>query len=168
MTREEALTRLEEIYARLPTVECQGYCWNTCGGIDMSPLERERIEERGVRLPEDVREWERQWLANLPVHCPALDRDTRRCTVYEVRPFVCRAWGVGRGELACPYGCRVSGRRLRFSEVLKLQRDVAAVGGAFSMLTGDVEQDAWVDFVDHPRVVPLLARWALGKVTGCE
>lgn len=34
--------------------------------------------------------------------CPALVEN--RCTVYDVRPTICRLWGAGPG-MACPWGC---------------------------------------------------------------
>lgn len=99
--------RLQEIYDSLPTVDCKGHCWNSCGPIDMSPLEWMRIEERGVEIPEFTPERSRLWAMDLPLHCPALDPETKRCTVYDVRPLICRLWGVTE-SMPCPHGCEVT------------------------------------------------------------
>ena len=107
---------LQELYDELPTVECKGLCWNSCGPIDMSDAERSRIVDLGVEIPLFTSERSERWAANGKgdLYCPALSFKAREggmgCTVYEARPLICRLWGVGVGELACPYGCEVTGR----------------------------------------------------------
>lgn len=157
------IERIEAIYARLPAIECQGLCWNSCGPIDMSPAERERIEAAGVDIPRYTSERGAAWAANIVAigeerfDCPALTQ-MKRCSVYEIRPFICRAWGVGRGELACPYGCRMTGRRLRSTEILMMQNEVLYEGGGLSE-----EQKALHDAVESdPEVVALYNRYING------
>lgn len=38
-----------------------------------------------------------------PLRCPLLTEDGR-CSAYQVRPLVCRQWGVGE-DMKCPWGC---------------------------------------------------------------
>jgi Fe-S-cluster containining protein len=84
---------LDDLYAQVPDVGCKGLCVNSCGSVAMSPEEQRRIAERGVHLP---------LLAAFVDHCPALRNG--RCSVYEVRPMVCRLWGAVEG-MKCPFGC---------------------------------------------------------------
>lgn len=109
---------LEELYASLPALECRGLCHDTCTAIDASELERERLAERGVVLPAALAH---QQLAELIAsgrtpRCPALG-PLNTCTVYDVRPFICRAFGLVRdrateppgsphgGPMMCGHGC---------------------------------------------------------------
>ncbi len=36
--------------------------------------------------------------------CPLLDTGTNKCSAYDVRPAICRLFGVVEGELLCPHG----------------------------------------------------------------
>lgn len=87
----DELTRL---YAALPAISCTGACWRDCGPIAMSGREAERIE-RATGAPLRSFDGEKG--------CGYLTAD-RRCSIYELRPLVCRLYGVGRG-LLCPHGC---------------------------------------------------------------
>jgi Fe-S-cluster containining protein len=90
---------LDDLYAQVPDVGCKGLCVDSCGSVAMSPEERRRIAERGVHLP---------LLAAFVGHCPALRNG--RCSVYEVRPMVCRLWGAVEG-MKCRFG------RVRFLDL---------------------------------------------------
>lgn len=91
--------KLQQIYDDLPGIDCQGHCWDSCGPIDMTGYERERIaREGGVEIARG------SWLADGPGMCPALT-PFRQCSVYELRPLICRIWGLTK-ELPCTYGCR--------------------------------------------------------------
>jgi Fe-S-cluster containining protein len=85
---------LEELYASIPALECKGRCHDTCTVINASELERERMAEAGVRLPDPL---PLSVVARMPEgtvpRCPALS-PLNTCRVYEVRPFICRAFGV--------------------------------------------------------------------------
>lgn len=105
----EAYMQLDELYASIPDARCTGECLVGCGSVGMTPLEQRRIrDETGLQF-EAVSAF-----ALLPVvsplgstqQCPAL-RDGR-CTVYEVRPLVCRLWGSSK-SLPCPF-CGGAGR----------------------------------------------------------
>jgi Fe-S-cluster containining protein len=130
-TVAEAREALDELYAQLPTIACRGLCADSCHNVDASQLERDRIAEvHGVVLAEPVPHALWQQMADraraalgdaatgngprgleLP-RCPALG-PLNTCTVYDVRPFTCRAFGAvhtdpvhpSRGPMMCDHGC---------------------------------------------------------------
>jgi hypothetical protein len=108
---------LDALYATLPKLDCQGYCHESCGPIGMSVRERARIVER----------------ARKPVTCDAHASCSmlaeRRCGVYEIRPMVCRLWGVVR-SMPCPYGCRPEGGFLSDADGLRFLSEADRIGGA--------------------------------------
>lgn len=95
---------LERIYRAVPTVECRGLCAQSCGPIDMSDAERNRIEARGVTMPK-----REQLMDNIiergTCDCPALVDE--RCSIYDDRPLICRLWGAVE-SMPCPHGCTVT------------------------------------------------------------
>lgn len=127
----EEIRALELIYSRLPKLECRGKCQAYCGVIAMSKPEWERIVARVGCEPK----------GDASLVCPLLDRATGRCTVYDLRPLICRVWGLVR-DLACPHGCRPS-RWLSDKEFRSLRAKVEAVarktesGLRMSMATGE-------------------------------
>jgi Fe-S-cluster containining protein len=91
------------LYAELPTIDCQRQCFDSCGPIWMSRVEWQRIVKRVGREPR----------GGPDLVCPML-RD-RACTVYSIRPLICRLWGVCEG-LECPWGCQPEPRYLSKAE----------------------------------------------------
>lgn len=124
LTRSEQDAQLAELYARIPRIpDCDGRCWTSCGPIDMSDRERQRIRAAGVRISpyqEAMASPERFW-------CEALTAD-KRCAVYELRPVVCRIWGAVEG-MQCPYGCVPEGGYLPDSEAYRLIGESLRIGG---------------------------------------
>lgn len=98
---------LDALHDALPPLACKGLCWSSCGPITMSPLERERVEEAGVPIPPGFFVELTDGRSHGTV-CPALDTEEKTCKVYEVRPTICRLWGVMKA-LRCPWGCRPEG-----------------------------------------------------------
>lgn len=98
---DKAAAALDELYAEIPDTGCKGLCVEACGPIGMTPLERQRIADRGTALP----------LLGKPTDgaCTALSEG--RCAVYECRPTICRLWGAVE-SLPCPHGCVPDGGRL--------------------------------------------------------
>lgn len=125
---DEVYERLQALYDSLPTVECQGLCYRTCGPIQMSVAEHTRIRTKhGVEIQPFTDSRSKAWADGARLDCAALDR-MGRCTVYEDRPMICRIWGVGRGEMACPWGCTVTGERLRNRDVMRLVGESYRIG----------------------------------------
>lgn len=113
--RRDRDAELEQLYAELPALDCQGRCAESCGPIAMSALERQRIEARGVKL------------MPLAMTCPALTQ-LGRCSVYEVRPLICRLWGLVE-QMACPWGCRPEGGFLDDATARRLLARAEVIGG---------------------------------------
>lgn len=125
---DEVDAELEALYAQVPDVGCQQKpgCLNSCGPVDGGLRERIRLARAGVKLPpkrvSDA-------LLRLRGHytCPALVGE--QCTVYEVRPMICRLWGAWE-PLPCPYGCRpAGGKLLSAAEGLALLDAAQCAGG---------------------------------------
>lgn len=114
---------LERIYRAVPTVECKGLCAQSCGAIDMSPVERQRIAELGVDIPKPS-------IDTITEACPALIDD--RCSIYANRPLICRMWGAVE-SLPCPHGCAATpgllmdtGAQALIARSLKLGKEATA------------------------------------------
>ena len=109
---------LDALYATLPEMHCQGFCSDACGPIGMSARERARIIER----------------ARKPITCGAhatcsMLTEDRRCGVYDIRPMICRLWGLVR-SLRCPYGCRPEGGFLADEEGVRMIVEADRIGGS--------------------------------------
>lgn len=129
MTRSQVDAALKAIYDRIPEIpDCDGRCWTSCGAIDMSDRERQRIRQAGYRItPVNLaRAMEETF------YCEALTSD-RRCAVYTMRPLVCRLWGAAEG-LRCPYGCVPAGGYLKDDDAYRMIVEAARVGGHAVML----------------------------------
>jgi Fe-S-cluster containining protein len=96
---------LERIYRSVPVVACKGLCAETCGPIEMSEVERRRIAARGVVIPPAAQALEAIAVGVRSGDCPALVDN--RCSVYEVRPLICRLWGAVE-SMPCGHGCEVT------------------------------------------------------------
>ena len=101
---------LEDLYGRVPHVNCKGLCIDACGVIEATDEERARLP--GLPLADEAQAtYERRG----HYHCPLLKNG--RCTVYEQRPLVCRLYGaVDLPALTCPFGCTVTPRPLTVEE----------------------------------------------------
>jgi len=93
--------QLRALWATLPDIDCIGKCWDSCGPIRMSSPERALVQRAGADVPDAVHD------GNAYL-CPALTL-LKRCAVYEVRPVICRLWGIS-DNMRCNYGCRPNGR----------------------------------------------------------
>lgn len=125
---------LDALYEQVPVIECQGLCTDSCGPVEGGHREMVRIRQAGVRLP-DRDQALRQMIANDGEYtCPALADG--RCSVYAVRPMICRIWGVS-DDLPCPYDCPIllGGRRLTTAESLALIEAARTAGTAERPLT---------------------------------
>lgn len=100
------------IYDQVPEVHCAGHCGGLkdtcCGPIACTATEARLLDEYdGIRSPwvsienENVR---MDWTQLTDFRCPHLSVNGR-CTAYEVRPLICRLWGVS-SKLPCPWGCK--------------------------------------------------------------
>jgi Fe-S-cluster containining protein len=127
--RSDRDAALQAIYDKIPEMQdCKGHCWLSCGPIEMSDRERQRIRELGVRITpgeEARRKVDTFW-------CEALDSQGH-CRVYERRPFICRLWGT-TPKLKCPHGCTPKGGYLSDLEGLALMSETMRAGGGDALL----------------------------------
>ena len=125
--RSEDDARLTVLYERVPSIPgCKGHCWISCGPVDMSWRERQRLHQAGVKLADPIAA-----RADPGTHwCEALSGDGR-CTVYPIRPLLCRLWGTVR-SMACPHGC-VPDRWLTEDEAAELVREALDYAGPVSL-----------------------------------
>lgn len=138
---------LNVLYEWVPSVACKGLCHYVCTTVDAGPRERQRIADAGVTLPLFVVDGEHGHT------CPALVDG--RCSVYDVRPMICRLWGAS-SVMPCPHGCEPDGD-LSPGQVLEL------IGRALNVGSVDpVDVEALVaEYEDDP--VPTLQMFALGR-----
>jgi Fe-S-cluster containining protein len=92
----------------IPSTNCKGLCAASCGPIHASDTERALLAERGVRVGRGDAALLDLVLGRLH-DCPALIAD--RCTVYDIRPTICRLWGAVE-NMPCPWGCIPTGGHL--------------------------------------------------------
>ena len=84
---------LNRLYKKIPNLKCKGLCSDSCGPIKASKREVERLEEvAGKKLK-----------VNWTLTCSILTKEGK-CSAYEVRPLICRLWGVVK-KMKCPHGC---------------------------------------------------------------
>ena len=86
--------QIDSIYAALPDAKCQRVCQDSCGPILLTKPELDRIKaKQGGPVPPPRED----------LSCPLLSI-MGHCTVYDVRPAICRLYGLLR-SLSCPHGC---------------------------------------------------------------
>lgn len=120
--------RLDTLYATLPTIECKGLCQKSCGPIELTQDENRRIKEKSgsdISVDEEFT-------------CTMLKEG--RCTVYDVRPAICRMFGVSEG-LECPYGCKPSRYLSREEGFRFLNKIMKATGNKEPIRTSEVVFD---------------------------
>lgn len=126
MTRSQQDAALEEIYAQVPQIpDCDGRCALSCGPIEMFDRERARIVARGVRISDAETAIRVSDAADETFYCEALKDG--RCTVYDIRPLICRIWGAVE-DMRCPFGC-VPERYLTAEEATSLLAQAHAIAG---------------------------------------
>lgn len=92
--RREARDRLDRLYASLPSIDCKRQCAESCGPIALGIAEYDRIKQRLGTVP--TADWQET------LDCPLLADGL--CSVYDIRPVLCRLWGVIEA-MRCPWGC---------------------------------------------------------------
>lgn len=128
------MTSVVAIYRRMMTLECKGLCWGACGPVPATATERETIrrfaEEHAIPFVDLTRERSLGLLldgltgalSDDELRCPYLA--DRRCSIYQVRPMLCRLWGAVE-NMPCPFGCQPKGGLLAQREghrIMDLER----------------------------------------------
>jgi uncharacterized protein len=109
-------SEIDAVYAQLPKLACQRKCQECCGPVFMSAAEWRRITNRLGRTPGPEPD----------LTCPMLRRSTGACKVYDIRPLICRLWGVVEA-MKCPFGC-VPDRWLTDAESHAMIGEMARLG----------------------------------------
>jgi Fe-S-cluster containining protein len=123
--REPVRVAIRNIWDRIPDVACTGKCADYCRAIAMSQAELDMVRERIPSFP-GILEALRNADDGDQLMCPALMFG--RCTIHEVRPTVCRMFGVSE-KLPCPYGCEPEGGPLPQKQSEEVMDDMRAAGG---------------------------------------
>lgn len=132
MDDEERYERLRRLYAKLPAIRCKGRCSASCGVIVLQQIEYDAISAKRAipATPPGV------------LFCPLLR--ARRCSAYDVRPLICRLWGLVKSDnrewMRCPHGCKPS-RWLSDAEAFALIDEAIAIDGRTRVL------QSWIDEV---------------------
>lgn len=139
--RTKSERALDEIYAEIPNIpDCTGECAEACGPIAMFKGEWDRVKRSHGRTPR---------LPRGSLTCPMLSA-TGKCTVYSVRPLICRLWGATEG-LKCPRGCQPE-RMLSTEEAREIYSRIAQVAGPGVTGTLGNVPDLWRGFALEGRV----------------
>lgn len=110
--------KLRDIWDKVPKmVDCKGLCHDSCGPIPVASLERKLVEERAGK---ELRP------TGPSLTCSLLTKDGL-CSVYAIRPLICRIWGASQG-VPCSHGCK-SERTLTMEESMALFEEVEEVAG---------------------------------------
>lgn len=121
--------KLEAIYAKLPRLVCQGRCQQSCGPVPVHQSELKQIRtyaKKRVRAEGDFGPMAAENFKVLKTDNNLTCRLLRKgdCTVYPVRPLICRLYGIAEG-MECAWGCKPIGRYLTRDEVRALYDELA-------------------------------------------
>jgi len=123
--RSKKAAKLDAIYAKLPAFECKGLCSADCvSGLIMSKAEARRLELAAGSKPQ----------ARVDAPCPHLKGS--KCSVYKLRPMVCRLFGVVE-DMRCPHGCKPV---LSSAEGVALVNASIKVGGSLVMPYSEMKE----------------------------
>lgn len=104
MSEAKKLAKIDALLSTIPTFQCKEGCYDCCGPVELSRLEYLRCIEASGRTAEDVRQQMQSNIKEGTYLCPLLDTETKKCSVYAVRPAICRLFGVVKNQLLCPHG----------------------------------------------------------------
>lgn len=94
--------QLQAVWDEIPDAGCKGLCADACGPVGASPVEIALIEARGVNLEDPANALLDVVMGHEAKDCPALVDG--RCSVYDIRPTICRLYGSAE-PLQCEHGC---------------------------------------------------------------
>lgn len=125
----DALAALDAVYRLIPEVQCKGLCADSCHNTTATAIEAARIVDAGgpvIGPPVPVPVLQRRAAAlgsdqlyGDHTRCPALSA-LGTCTVYAVRPLMCRAFGaVDHHHMRCEHGCSPD-HWLTFGQLLEM------------------------------------------------
>ena len=94
------MPRPKNILLNIPKHTTCENCGECCGPV---PLSKDEIKKIQNYL--DVNEYPRSVIERFhpPLECIFRDNEARKCSIYPVRPLICRLFGVAQG-MNCPKG----------------------------------------------------------------
>lgn len=122
---EPVRVTIRNLWDQVPDVACKGLCQEQCTVIAMSEEELAMVRERIPSFPGATEGMNRVMQVD-HYKCPALVLG--RCSVYDVRPMVCRMWG-SEERLKCGHGCVPVGGHLPARAGMRLMDEIREVGG---------------------------------------
>lgn len=124
-SQSEQRRRYAALYARVPSVECRGDCRDTCTEFPVPRGERRLVKAAtGAELYADPVPWDTPGPRRV---CPLLTA-AGQCGAYDVRPLLCRLWGVVE-TMPCNYGCRPPGGLLSARVAYTMIAEAYEIGG---------------------------------------
>lgn len=120
--------KLAALYEQVPKMlDCKGKCADSCGPIECSVRERDKIERASGRKLEVIGASPEMAHRSDCLNCSMLT-PMGLCSVYEDRPMICRLFGTTE-QMRCEHGC-VPERWLSDDECLDLLLESFRIGGA--------------------------------------
>lgn len=100
--------KLEALYREIPDIDCKGLCHESCTIIPAAKIEIKRARERTGGNPFNPAAYLKEMQQSL-IETPKIPKckslSDGKCTMYNIRPAICRLYGVAEG-LECHYGCK--------------------------------------------------------------
>lgn len=127
--------QLKPIYDALPALDCKGLCHACCGPINWGTHEA-ALAERLTGKPAFFVQH------GTDIRCTYLDPETKRCEVYDVRPLICRLYGLVE-KMRCPHGCEPE-RWLTDGEASMLLIEVKGIVGGYLSARASASVDPWI------------------------
>lgn len=119
------IKKLLAIYSKIPEIDCKGLCHPSCTIVPASKIEIKRARQgMGGKNPfSPISAAKTISETNKIPLCAALKDG--RCSIYHVRPAICRLYGVSEG-LDCPFGCQPK-KKISKQEAYNLIREIEAL-----------------------------------------
>lgn len=128
--------QLDAFYAQVPKVECKGRCAIACSSIPLTVLEARRLQMATHRKPRTTAD----------MKCVYLTAD-ERCSVYSIRPLICRAWGVLK-TLSCIHGCTPA-TWFAEADFVRLAQEIERIAGELLITHPDGVAPSGQDFAHY-------------------
>lgn len=129
--KTEVIRRLNEIYAKIPSVDCK-HCQQCSNPIMWFKPEEINIREYLKQNQRAYITWSYEEFTRHQMRCPYLQNN--RCSIYPVRPIVCRLQGT-IADLPCPHNNRMLLFGNRYDSIIKelneLNKDIDGINEYF-------------------------------------
>ena len=124
--KKKSIEKLEALYKSIPEIECKGLCHPSCSIVPAEDIEIKRARKKLSYNPFRVsnKDLEVAKTTGKIPSCGALKDN--RCTIYSVRPAICRLYGAAEG-LECPFGCEPKKPKLSRQEAYSIIREIREI-----------------------------------------